>query len=164
MERMAKHGAEDEESIEEPQCSALQEVLIWCLHCSCRNGGGGNMLIRHADEVTLGGTKILHKGCEQVQRQKQLGKDTIEWIWGWLQHRRIWPVFLLTGAEQINQFSQAGGKEVSVHNSACPLLQVWILPVWRHRKIRLYPSFLPKQQVLNYSSNYTICVFAMLLT
>lgn len=36
------------------------------------------MLIRHADEVTLGGTKILHKGCEQVQRQKQLGKDTIK--------------------------------------------------------------------------------------
>lgn len=163
MERVAKHGAE-EESIEEPQSSVLQQVLIWCLPCSCRNGGGGNVLIRHADEVTLGGTKILHKGCEQIQRQKQKDKDTIKWIWGWLQHRRIWPVFLLAGAEQINQFSLVGGKEVSVHNSACLLLQVWILPVWRLRKIRSYPSFLPKQQVLNYTSNYTIWVFSKLVS
>lgn len=32
--------------------------------------------------MKLGGTKILHKRCEQIQREKQYGEDAIKWIQG----------------------------------------------------------------------------------
>lgn len=75
---MAKDGVEDEETIEEPRSLLLKISFISYPHCSSRNGGGSNILIRYAGEIKLGGTEILRKRCKQMQREEQLGQDAIK--------------------------------------------------------------------------------------